>query len=107
MEKVSWPYFDPEFDTLPERIYGPIMSVNIDNESLDDCTVIKVDSANRQDLLLEVVQVLTELNLSITKGYISSDAGWFMDVFHVKDENGHKLADLRSINHVQQEPCRP
>ncbi|KAL9258020.1 ACT domain-containing protein, partial [Drosera capensis] len=102
MEKVSWPYFDPEFNTLPERIYGPILSVNIDNESVDDCTVIKVDSANRQDLLLEVVQVLTELNLSIRKSYISFDAGWFMDVFHVKDENGHKLADLRSINHVQQ-----
>ncbi|KAL9267327.1 ACT domain-containing protein [Drosera capensis] len=66
--------------------------------------VKNVDSANRQDLLLEVMQVLTELNLSITKGYISSDAGWFMDglVFHVKDENGHKLADSRSINHVQQ-----
>ena len=29
--------------------------------------------------LLEVAQVLTDLNLTISKIYISSDAGWFMD----------------------------
>ncbi|KAK4491050.1 hypothetical protein RD792_001772, partial [Penstemon davidsonii] len=23
MERVCWPYFDPEFDTLQERIHGP------------------------------------------------------------------------------------
>jgi hypothetical protein len=46
---------------------------------MEDCTVVKVDSVNKQGLLLEVVQVLTDLNLTIAKGYISSDAGWFMD----------------------------
>jgi hypothetical protein len=34
---------------------------------------------NRHGILLEVVQVLTDVNLVITKAYISSDAGWFMD----------------------------
>jgi len=34
---------------------------------------------NKQGLLLEVVQVLTDLNLIISKSYISSDAVWFMD----------------------------
>ncbi|KAK9699930.1 hypothetical protein RND81_08G204700 [Saponaria officinalis] len=101
MKKVCWPYFDPEFDTLPERINGPSCRVCIDNESSEDSTVIKVDSVNKQDILLEVVQVITDLNLSITKGYISSDAGWFMDVFHVKDENGNKLLDQTVINSIQ------
>lgn len=41
--------------------------------------VVQVDSVNKQGLLLEVVQVLTDVNLTITKSYISSDAGWFMD----------------------------
>ena len=36
-------------------------------------------SVNRHGILLEVVQVLTDLNLVITKAYISSDGGWFMD----------------------------
>ncbi|KAA8521585.1 hypothetical protein F0562_012258 [Nyssa sinensis] len=102
MKKVCWPYFDPEFDSLAERIYGPTCRVCIDNESLEDCTVVKIDSVNKQGLLLEVVQVLTDMNLTISKGYISSDAGWFMDVFHVKDEHGNKLTDQRVINYIQQ-----
>ena len=40
---------------------------------------MQVDSANKYGILLEVVQVLTDLNLIITKAYISSDGGWFMD----------------------------
>ena len=40
---------------------------------------MQVDSANEHGILLEVVQVLTDLNLMITKAYISSDGGWFMD----------------------------
>ncbi len=38
-----------------------------------------MDSANRHGILLEVVQALTDLELTITKAYISSDGGWFMD----------------------------
>ncbi|XVE97401.1 hypothetical protein REPUB_Repub03eG0016200 [Reevesia pubescens] len=102
MKKVCWPYFDPEFDNLLERIYGPPCRVCIDNESMEDCTVIKVDSVNKQGILLEVVQVLTNINLTILKSYISSDAGWFMDVFHVKDEHGNKIEDQNVINYIQQ-----
>lgn len=39
----------------------------------------QVDSVNKHGILLEVVQVLTDMNLVITKAYISSDGGWFMD----------------------------
>ncbi|XAR69392.1 [Protein-PII] uridylyltransferase [Bertholletia excelsa] len=101
MQKVCWPYFDPEFDSLAERIYGPSCSVSIDNDSLEDCTMVKVDSVNKQDLLLEVVQVLTDMNLVISKGYISSDSSWFMDVLHVKDAHGNKLKDQRVIDYIQ------
>lgn len=41
--------------------------------------MMQVDSANKHGILLEVVQVLADLNLIITKAYISSDGGWFMD----------------------------
>lgn len=40
---------------------------------------LQVDSANKRGSLLEVVQVLTDLNLQIKRAYISSDGGWFMD----------------------------
>ncbi|KAJ0628730.1 putative ACT domain-containing protein ACR1-12 [Helianthus annuus] len=102
MTKAFSPYFDPEFDSLSERINGPPCRVTFDNESLEDYTIVKIDCVKKQDQLLEVVQVLTEVNLTISKGYISSDAGWFMDVFHVKEENGKKVSDQSVINYIQQ-----
>ncbi|GFQ01640.1 act domain-containing protein acr3 [Phtheirospermum japonicum] len=83
----SWAYFDPE--------------VSIDNSSCKDCTLVKVDSMNKPGILLEVVQVLTDLDLTITKAYISSDGGWFMDVFHVTDQQGQKISDNRTIEHIE------
>jgi hypothetical protein len=53
--------------------------VVIDNTSCKNATVVHVDSANKYGILLEVVQVLTELQLIVKKAYISSDGGWFMD----------------------------
>eukprot|EP00250_Pteridium_aquilinum_P009275 c18560_g2_i2 orf=1-1047(-) len=100
MEPVRWPYFDPEYETLSQRINPP--RVVIDNESCEKCTLVKVDSANKHGILLEVVQVLTDLDLTIWKAYISSDGGWFMDVFHVTDQLGHKLTDERLIDFIQQ-----
>ncbi|KAG6409477.1 hypothetical protein SASPL_127517 [Salvia splendens] len=87
MNRVCSPYFDPDFHNLPQRIHGPALRVNVDNESLEDCTIVK------QSLLLDVVQALTDLNLTISKGYISCDAGCFLDVFHVKNELGFKVTD--------------
>ncbi|XP_042038566.1 ACT domain-containing protein ACR2 isoform X1 [Salvia splendens] len=102
MNRVCSPYFDPDFHNLPERIHGPAFRVNVDNESLEDCTIVKIDCVNKQSLLLDVVQALTDLNLTISKGYISCDAGCFLDVFHVKNELGFKVTDQRVINYIQQ-----
>ncbi|GMP31213.1 hypothetical protein CsSME_00005521 [Camellia sinensis var. sinensis] len=77
MEIIYRPYFDPDFDTLIERIHLP--RVCIDNETCRDCTLVKVDSVNKDGILLEMLQVLTDLDLVISKSYISSDGGWFMD----------------------------
>ncbi|GJN31764.1 hypothetical protein PR202_gb20201 [Eleusine coracana subsp. coracana] len=67
--------------------------VTFDNTSCANATVIHVDSANKYGMLLEVVQVLTELRLIVKKAYISSDGGWFMDVFNVTDQSGQKIMD--------------
>jgi hypothetical protein len=39
---------------------------------------MQVDSSRKRAMLLEAVQVLADLNLSIKKAYISSDVRWFM-----------------------------
>ncbi|BFG35762.1 hypothetical protein CerSpe_220360 [Prunus speciosa] len=103
MEIIYRPYIDPEFECLIERIYPPW--VCIDNDSCKDCTLVKVDSANKHGILLEMVQVLTDLDLVISKSYISSDGGWFMDVFHVTDQLGNKITDESLILYIQQALC--
>ncbi|XP_022741154.1 ACT domain-containing protein ACR1-like [Durio zibethinus] len=103
MEIGYQPYIDPEFESLIERIHAP--RVCIDNDACQDCTLVKVDSANRHGILLEMVQVLTDLHLVISKSYISSDGGWLMDVFHVTDELGNKITDETLILYIQQALC--
>ncbi|XP_074308876.1 ACT domain-containing protein ACR1-like [Silene latifolia] len=97
------PYVDPNFEFLIEQINPP--RVCIDNDTCKDCTLIKVDSANKHGILLEVVQILTDLDLVISKSYICSDGGWFMDVFHVTDQFGQKITDDFLIDYIQQAIC--
>ncbi|XP_054823255.1 ACT domain-containing protein ACR1 [Prosopis cineraria] len=103
MEIIHQSHIDRELESLIERIYPP--RVCIDNDSCEDCTVVKVDSANKDGILLEMVQVLTDLDLVISKSFISSDGGWFMDVFHVTDSFGNKLIDESLMLHIQKALC--
>lgn len=96
---MAWAYFDPEYENMSIRINPP--RVSVDNSSCKDCTLVKVDSMNKPGILLEVVQILTDLDLIITKAYISSDGGWFMDVFHVTDQQGKKVTDSKTIEHIE------
>ncbi|XP_057784415.1 ACT domain-containing protein ACR1 [Salvia miltiorrhiza] len=103
MDITYTPYIDPDFEVLLERIHPP--RVSVDNNIYPDCSLIMVDSANKHGVLLEVVQVLTDLDLVISKSYISSDGGWLMDVFHVTDQQGNKLTDESLILHIQEAIC--
>ncbi|KAG7558656.1 ACT domain [Arabidopsis thaliana x Arabidopsis arenosa] len=97
---LSYSYnMDDEIAKFIRRVNPP--RVVIDNEVCKDVTVIKVDSANKHGILLEVVQVLTELNLTIKKAYISSDGGWFMDVFNVTDQDGNKVTDEIVLDYIR------
>ncbi|XP_020213051.1 ACT domain-containing protein ACR4 isoform X1 [Cajanus cajan] len=92
-------YMDDEYEKLFRRMNPP--RVVIDNEACKNATVIRVDSANKHGILLEVVQILTDLNLIITKAYISSDGGWFMDVFNVTDQDGNKVIDEAILDYIR------
>ncbi|XP_061348263.1 ACT domain-containing protein ACR8-like [Gastrolobium bilobum] len=89
-----------EYEKLVIRMSTP--RVVIDNAVCSTATIVKVDSARKHGILLDAVQVLTDLNLSIKKAYISSDGRWFMDVFHVTDQNGNKLTDESVLRYIEQ-----
>lgn len=84
-----------EYETLELRVHPP--NVEVDNETYDDRTIITVDSANRPGTLVEVVQCLTELGLNVKKARISSDGGWFVDEFHVTENNSRKVLSDRKL----------
>ncbi|KAJ0961129.1 hypothetical protein J5N97_000904 [Dioscorea zingiberensis] len=90
---------DDEYEKLVIRMNPP--RVTVDNTSDRKATLVKVDSVNKHGSLLDVVQVLTDLNLTIRRAYISSDGEWFMDVFHVVDQDGNKLSDDEVTDMIQ------
>ncbi|OMO57716.1 hypothetical protein CCACVL1_25695 [Corchorus capsularis] len=92
---------DEEFEKLVIRMNPP--RVTVDNATSRKATLIKVDSANKRGSLLEVVQVLTDLDLIIRRAYISSDGEWFMDVFYVTDHHGNKLSEVDVAEKIQQQ----
>ncbi|KAI0489190.1 hypothetical protein KFK09_029032 [Dendrobium nobile] len=96
---MEWQASPDEYEKLVIRMNTP--RVVIDNTVCATATLVKVDSARRDVILLEAVQVLTDLDLSIRKAYISSDGCWFMNVFHVTDRYGQKLTDKRVIAYIE------
>ncbi|KAL6894659.1 hypothetical protein ACP4OV_008757 [Aristida adscensionis] len=90
---------DDEYDNFIRKMNPP--RIVIDNNSSGEATIVKVDSANEYGILLEVIQVLVDLNLVISKAYITSDGGWFMDVFNVTDKEGKKLKDEATIAQIE------
>ncbi|TKY63037.1 ACT domain-containing protein ACR6 [Spatholobus suberectus] len=90
---------EDEYAKLIRRMNPP--RVVIDNNACENATVIQVDSVNKHGILLDVVQVISDMNLVITKAYISSDGVWFMDVFNVIDHNGNKIRDKEVIDYIQ------
>ncbi|XP_076960408.1 ACT domain-containing protein ACR8-like [Bidens hawaiensis] len=99
MQMERKPFLE-EYEKLIVRMNTP--RVMIDNAGCVDATRIMIDSARNDGILLEAVQVLTDLNLSIKKGYVSSDGRWNMDVFHVTNLDGNKLTDGSIINCIEQ-----
>ncbi|WOL17967.1 ACT domain-containing protein ACR6-like [Canna indica] len=90
---------DDEYAKLVRRMNSP--RIVIDNDVCEDATVVQVDYVHKHGILLELVQVLTDLNLIIKKAYITSDGSWFMDVFNVTDSEGYKLKDEKILNSLK------
>eukprot|EP00803_Ostreobium_quekettii_P006557 evm.model.scf_1561.6 EVM.evm.TU.scf_1561.6 scf_1561:31296-32941(-) len=88
-----------EHTVLELRVNPP--NVDVDNRTSEAHTIITVDSANRPGTLVEVVQCLTELNLAIKGTQISSDGGWFVDVFCVTELNGAKVTDEVKVDTIK------
>ncbi|KAL3818160.1 hypothetical protein ACJIZ3_004065 [Penstemon smallii] len=97
---MKWRTGLDEYEKLLIRMSTP--KVIFDNAACYNATRVMIDSERNHGILLEAVQILTDLNLSIKKAYICSDGRWFMDVFHVTDLNGNKLTEDSVLSYIQE-----
>lgn len=88
-----------DFQALSLKLNPP--TVEIDNKADAGATIVRIDSANRHGILLEVVQHLTQLSCIIRKARISSDGGWFFDDFHVVGKDQKKVEDEETLCSIQ------
>ncbi|PSC74677.1 ACT domain-containing ACR2 [Micractinium conductrix] len=86
--------------TLELRVHPP--SIEIDNHAHEKWTVVTIDSANRPGSLIYIVQHFTELDLRISSARVSSDGGWFVDVFHLSEANGEKVRNPKKLQSIKQ-----
>ncbi|KAK1385427.1 ACT domain-containing protein [Heracleum sosnowskyi] len=102
---MEWPsaYLD-EYEKLVMRLTLP--RARVDKVGCNNATRVMFDSVRKQGTLLEAIQILTDLDLTIKKAYISSDGQWSMAVFHMTDLDGNKLIDKSVINYIEQSPSK-
>ena len=86
--------------TLELRVHPP--EVHIDNIGDDKYTIVTIDSANRPGSLVFVVQHLTELGLRVHSARISSDGGWFHDMFAISEADGGKVKSQTKLMSIKQ-----
>ena len=86
--------------TLELRVHPP--EVHIDNVGDDKHTIVTIDSANRPGSLVFVVQHLTELGLRVHSARISSDGGWFHDMFAITEAEGSKVKSQSKLMSIKQ-----
>ncbi|KAG7673537.1 hypothetical protein Ndes2526B_g03010 [Nannochloris sp. 'desiccata'] len=86
--------------TLELRVHPP--EVHIDNSGDPQSTLVTIDSANRPGSLVFVVQHFTELGLRINSARISSDGGWFHDMFLVSEVQGGKVRNPKKLQSIKQ-----
>lgn len=89
----------PEYETLSLRIEPPTVTVTERDDGR--ATIVEVESANRAGTLCEVVQHFTELGLNVTRARISSDGGWFVDVFEVQEAAGGPVKSEEKLNSIR------
>lgn len=86
--------------TLELRVHPP--EVHIDNVGDEKYTIVTIDSANRPGSLVFVVQHLTELGLRVHSARISSDGGWFHDMFAITEADGSKVKSQGKLMSIKQ-----
>lgn len=81
----------------------PKIEVKIDNQSVDDATIIDVFAYEKLGLLYMVSRKLNRLGLEVTLARVSGYAHQVIAVFYVTDEQGNKIRNKNQLRVIKQE----
>ncbi|KAK9032086.1 hypothetical protein V6N11_056369 [Hibiscus sabdariffa] len=102
---MKWYTYLDEYEKLVIRMTTP--RVVIDNVVCPIATLVKVDGVRRDGILLDVVQVLADQNLSIKKAYVSSYGQWANESEFVHDDGKWEVFQRKPKNEAGSNGARP
>ncbi|HTN44003.1 MAG TPA: [protein-PII] uridylyltransferase [Nitrospiria bacterium] len=78
------------------------VQIAVDSSTSDKYTIIEVFAPDRTGLLSVIAQSLFALGLSIQTAKVATHLDQIVDVFHVVDRTGQKIADPDRIRHLKE-----
>ncbi|MFN5321168.1 MAG: HD domain-containing protein [Planctomycetota bacterium] len=81
----------------------PPIRVEIDNQTVDNATIIDVFAYNKLGLLYTISQKLFQLGLDVHFARISTYGHQVLDVFYVTDDQGNKIRQRQRLKVIRQE----
>jgi [protein-PII] uridylyltransferase len=94
---------------LPQN-NAPEATVSISNDMSPDCTVVRVEAADRLGLLYDIVMALADCGINITQAFIQTEGPLARDVFHITNVKGEKIwddAQLELVDRKVRDAIRP
>lgn len=100
----------PRFRKLWKNPQGPAVElqrppvrVEIDNQTVDNVTIIDVFAYNKLGLLYSISQKIFQLGLDVHFARISTYGHQVLDVFYVTDDQGNKIRQRQRLKVIRQE----
>jgi [protein-PII] uridylyltransferase len=81
----------------------PSIRVEIDNQTVDNASIIDVFAYNKLGLLYTISQKLFQLGLDVHFARISTYGHQVLDVFYVTDDQGNKIRQRQRLKVIRQE----
>jgi [protein-PII] uridylyltransferase len=75
--------------------------VTFDNDVATDSTVISMEAGDRLGLLYDILQALADVGVNIKQAAVQTESSVARDVFHVTDQNGHKITDPARLAEIR------
>lgn len=84
------------------RVFKVEPMVVIDNRASNRATVIEVNARDRPGLLYDLTRALSRMRISVFSAHVATYGERAVDVFYVKDLEGHKIEHPQRVANIEQ-----